>query len=479
MKILLIAPYNQISGDLDVEGWLYMKKMFLAPPLGLHRIANYLRPQHDVVVYDPIAEDDPYEFLKLIANRFDIIGFSLTHHTLENDLSLIWAAKRANPKALLVVGGEEATFNSQLIEEYSPVDIIVQGEGEFPMATICNGKIQKGIIHGDPLDFTEFKRVTLGMDFDSIPYEDYWEMLERKNKNFQQTRMIRMFTTNYCPRGCAFCSSTNFLRNSYEKPVKVVYIDADNLVKMVLSAVETHLSVETIFFQDDNFLLGQEGRIRAELFCYDIIKLREKGAFSRKLTFMCQADVRDVNLSLLRLMKRAGFRMISYGIESFSQNILNDLGKSVTVEENEETLRWTIEAEIRPFVNLIFTSPNCTYEDVLETFVNIKLWEKDIDLGINLYVIPFAGAEMTKVEKANIKYREVQIPGTLHSFKKAEYIVPKDRRVRNLLDLTQRNMKLMLENDYMTSAKKSAIILKALFMALEGEKFYESLNSRN
>ena len=54
---------------------------------------------------------------------------------------------------------------------------------------------------------------TVNIDWKTIPYERYWEQIESfyEKPNLNETRTVRIFTTNYCPFDCLFCSSTNFL----------------------------------------------------------------------------------------------------------------------------------------------------------------------------------------------------------------------------------------------------------------------------
>ena len=56
----------------------------------------------------------------------------------------MWYAHEKNPQAVLVAGGEEATFNSSQVIKHSPLDYIIFGEGEYPMAEIANaGSLKK------------------------------------------------------------------------------------------------------------------------------------------------------------------------------------------------------------------------------------------------------------------------------------------------------------------------------------------------
>lgn len=467
-KVLLVGSYNRINEFLDTEAKMYLKKVFSAPSLGLHRIASYLRPEHSVVVYDPNMGGDPYEYLKSNAKAFDIIGFSLTHATLEYDLSLMWCVRKANKDCIIVAGGEEATFDAALLEKYSPVDIIVMGEGEKAMAAICADSVTEKRIQM-PLG-GEFRDVTLGIDFTSIPYEDYWQLLEERNKNFEETRTVRLFTSNLCPWGCLFCSATNFLSYAYGKQPRLISIGAEDLVILVKRIVEAHPDVRTIFFQDDNFIMGAMGRMRVFELCGGILESRVKGEIPDTVKFMCETRVDSIDKSILKSLAEAGFRLIFYGVESFSRSILNEFKKGVIVNQIEQALDWTYETGMTPYITIILTSPNCTIEDVKETVRKCKEHSRrGALLGVNLYVIPLPGSEIVSVAEDCIEYRQVDIPGTSLSFDKAEKIIPRDGKVRRMLKLTSGRLEdLNLDKiGKFISHDKSILDLDAVTSALE------------
>lgn len=467
-NVLLIGPYNKVDGYLDTEAEMYMKKMFLAPPLGIHRIANYLRPKHNVVVYDPNVGGDPYKYLETVADRFDVVGFSLTHSTLEHDLSLIHAARKANPEALLVAGGEEATFNCQLVKRYSPIDMIVLGEGERTMEAVCNGRTvnYKGHMRM-PFGNGGFEKATLDMDSASIPYEGYWDFLEKVGNNLQEIRTIRMFTSNYCPWSCAFCSSTNFLNHAYGCRVKPVSIGAEDLLLMIRRTIKVHPDVRTIFFQDDNFI-GIAGQDRVFKLCKGILDYKIKGIIPEAMSFMCQTRANDVNEPILGLMASAGFRLVSYGVESFSQCMLDEFGKRIRIEQIDKALEWTYSARIVPFINIILTSPRCEISDIKITTKECQRHlERGAKLGVNLYTIPLLGSRMAKDAEDTIEYRRVKIFNTNLSFKKAERIIPRDKKVRKTLGLATHQLAEWTVEPTLTSADKSILNLKAIRIALE------------
>lgn len=497
MNVLLIGPYSGATSYLDAEAKMYMEKMFLAPPLGIHRIASYLKPKYSFEVLDPNLED-PYTFLGKKAKGYGVIGFSMTHPTLEHDLSLVWYAKKCNTDGLLIAGGEEAVFNHAQVFRFSPIDIVVLGEGEMPMLNICERITQSegndlknlrdipGLLireggktiftgYNSPLTTEGFLKVTKSVNFADIPYEKYWSSMERMYDNlndsvYRKVRTIRIFTSNYCPYRCTFCSSTNFHEYSCGKRPKSTLASAEYLLPMIKRAVELHTLVNTIFFHDDNFTLGQHGKERAIKLSKGIIKYKQQNIIPKALSFMCQSRVSDVSKPMLELMCQAGFRMVSYGVESFSQNILDEFNKKITLNEIEDALNWTYMSGIKPFINIILTSPNCGLSDVWLTATEcVKHIELGAEIGLNPYLLAFLGADMLKEEGIQnlITYREVQIPKTSIVFEKADRILPKDEEVKELLRFSLAELEQMKIGSRISSASKSVLTLHSLFMGFK------------
>ena len=121
-QILLIGPYEPQGGEYT----------FLAPPLGVWRLAGALRGAGmSTHVFDPNCCDGSTESAlerTLNERRWDIIGVSTTGMTLPYDLALAHLARKTQPETFLVAGGMEATFNLNSVLSLGPFDVAVLGE---------------------------------------------------------------------------------------------------------------------------------------------------------------------------------------------------------------------------------------------------------------------------------------------------------------------------------------------------------------
>src|ERR1700730_6813215 len=189
-RFLLIGPYDPNCGEYT----------FLAPPLGVWRLAGGLGAAHlRVRVFDPTCcAGSPQRALEheLLREAWDVVGVSTTGMTLRFDLELAHLARRLAPRALLVAGGMEATFRPELMFRLGPFDRVVLGEGERPLlelvARLRSGESLGGVtgtveraadgeclrIPQQALERAELRDAIFRTPYERMPYSAYWDRLE-------------------------------------------------------------------------------------------------------------------------------------------------------------------------------------------------------------------------------------------------------------------------------------------------------------
>src|SRR5690606_28303058 len=132
--------------------------------------------------------------------------------------------------------------------------------------------------------------------YESMPYEAYWDRLENayrvgalptkaaREACLAEIRSVRLITLNYCPMGCTFCSSTNFLHEAQGSVAAIARLDANECVAMMERIVATHPRVRTIIFQDDIFVFTKDRRVLP--LCEAIVAAKERGALPSALQFI-------------------------------------------------------------------------------------------------------------------------------------------------------------------------------------------------
>ncbi len=420
-RILLIGPYDPHCGEYT----------FLAPPLGVWRLAGVLESAGaEARVFDPnCCAGPPQRALEreILGRDWDVIGVSTTGMTLRFDLELAHLARRVAPRALLVAGGMEATFRPELMFRLGPFDRVVLGEGERPLLEWAarlragaplggvRGTVERGAngeclrIPQPALTRAELREAIFSTPYERMPYGRYWKRLEEayrvgalptkaaREASLAEIRSVRLITLNYCPMACTFCSATNFLHEAQGSVAGVARLEAEECIRMMQRIVSAHPRVRTIIFQDDIFVFTKDRRILP--LCEAILAAKASGALPEELQFISTNRVDAMSGERLAAMRRAGFRVLGFGIENFSRRVLSEFNKAQIYPHIEPTLATALELGITPFLDLILSSPRASLEDVATTVREAYRWLRPAARP--------AGARCDRAHRARVRYHAV------------------------------------------------------------------------
>ncbi len=457
-SVLLIGPYDPHCGEYT----------FLAPPLGVWRLAGVLEASGArVKVFDPnccsIAPQRALE-RELLQGPWDVIGVSTTGMTLRFDLELAHLARRLAPGALIVAGGMEATFRPELMFELGPFHLVVLGEGERPLTQIVE-RLRRGeplralagtaertaegavIRHTQrALTREELRAAIFSTPYQRMPYPAYWSRLEQayrigdlptkaaREAHLAEIRSVRLITLNYCPMGCTFCSATNFLHEAQGGVASIARLEAEECLAMIERIVAAHPGVRTVIFQDDIFAFTQDRRILP--LCQGIVARKARGDLPPGLQFISTNRIDAMSVERLAALRNAGFRVLGFGIESFSRRILAEFNKAPIHRHIEPMLSAALAHGITPFLDLILSSPRARLEDVGETLREAYRWlRQGCEIGIYPYVVPFSGAAFARDRELapyTIRARR-RVAGTDLEWDQPAKILPIDPTVREVV----------------------------------------------
>ena len=145
-----------------------------------------------------------------------------------------------------------------------------------------------------------------------------------------------------------------------------------------------HYDVRSIFFVEDNLFANQK-RVR------EICRLLTDSGLD--IIWGANARVDCINKDILRTVKRAGCKQVTFGWESASQRILDVLNKRTTVELNEKSIDLCNEALINASGTVMVGNPTETLEDLKMTYRFIE--ENYITGGIGVCITtPYPGTKL-------------------------------------------------------------------------------------
>jgi len=380
MKILLINPVIRASD--------YPPTRF---PLGLAYIARVLLDNsHNIKVLDLNANRFKKDKIIEIIKKADAGVFCLTGLITEYQqvkwLSLLIRKYHKNKK--IILGGALGTSVPELILRKTEVDVIINSEGERTAVELMDcldknkdvGKI-KGIYFkkNNKLKFTGSRELIKNLDKipfparDLFPFEKYISSSHLKLFD-PKIRSTQIITSRGCPYRCTYCFKSMWGQKFRQRTVENVIEE----IKML----HDKYNINGIFFNDDEFVLNRKW---VSDFCNALKKE------NLDISWVANGRVNLMTKDLLKKMRSAGCRVICYGIESGSQEILNEMKKDVTVKQAKQAIKNTWNAGILPHGYLMIGMFSETKQTIEET---IKLCNETALIGQFAFVTPFPETEI-------------------------------------------------------------------------------------
>jgi len=342
------------------------------PPLKLAYLAAILRKKAAVRILDCIASD--YSERELMAfyskEKPDKVFVNTTTQTVKNDLRIIRELYETHPSEFVLFGVYAAYFRGKISDK-------------------------KWII--TPRNVEEYAYKAIGEKFDkrnldSLPFPA-WDIVDLNCYRLPLIgeKFVLLQTATGCPYECIFCTVP------FYHGKRLVKRSVGSVIKEILYLKK--LGISNMLFFADNFTLDR--RWVKEL-CREIIGRKIK------IRFLCNSRVDTVDKETLELMKKAGCWLISFGIESGNQEILDKARKGISIEDTKKAVYEAYRAGILTLGNFVIGLPGENLSTLKETirFAN----------GLNLDFAAFNIATPLPGSNLYEKYKNKRI-----DFEKLEY----------------------------------------------------------
>ena len=386
-NILLTRPptgSNALQGGTDRDS-------HPQPPLGLAYLAGVLEKFDDVNVFDIIDGNFYDDYILTIKNAIkkfnpDLIGFSAFTPFANPALVAAKEVKKINPEILVILGGPHAVLAEVTMRKCPELDVIVYDEGEGQIEEIVLGKPLNEIaglfIRNEGKIIPTAPRSYIA-DMDSLPYPAY-----HKIPNFPDgyhphppkstgKKWSSIMWSRGCPFFCNYCNRENSfgLKFRNQSPEYVV-----NHIK----SLHSKYGIEELTFYDDVMTLNRQATMK-------LMEAMMPSNLGFNLTWDAETRVDLVDQELLYSMKKAGCRMISYGIEH-GEFIHEIKGGTATLEQAEKAVKWTHKAKIDTVGYFMIGLPKETPKTVRKTIDFAK--KLDCTYAQFAITMPFPGNKL-------------------------------------------------------------------------------------
>ena len=368
---------------------------------------------YDVLWLDGIAEElSPEEFDRRLS------AFSPDYVVLETKTPVVkrhwkWISEHKGthkPQARYVLVGDHVTAMPDETMENSPVDFVLTGgDWDFLLMNLAaaagdESKYEPGIWYrGLDGAVKNTGRFQLNHDLKTTPWIDRdlckWKLYAVKNGNFRRTPGTYIMSGRDCWHAkCTFCSWTTLYPTYRTRDPLDVVDEIEHLVK--------EYGVREIMDDSGSFPVGRF----LEVFCEEMIRR----GLNRKVRIDCNMRFGRLAAEDYRLMRKAGFRLVLFGVESANQVTLDRFVKALKVEDIEKGAKWASEAGLDVHLTFMFGH---AWEGKAEIANTVKLARRMLARGYAstlqcTLTIPYPGTPL---------FKELEEAGALTSLDWDEY----------------------------------------------------------
>jgi len=395
MNILLVKPYN-LSDHIQ-------------PSLGLGYLATSVRLRHKVEILDCIKEKMTPRFFRLYIEKTKprVVGIQCYTFDLYNIRKMLRSAKRIG--AVTILGGPHPSAVPLETMDFfrNNLDYAFQGEAEIGFSKLidklagikdCSFEDIEGLIwrkHGDiRINEKHFIR-----DIDSLGGVS-WDLIKpqayppaQHGAFFKKFPIAPIMVTRGCPYSCTFCAGFNVSGKILRKR------NVQNVISEI-RMLHDDLGIREFHIVDDNFTLDKE---------YANNFLQALKATNLNMSWAVPNGIRMDTLDdeILELMKETGLYLISLGIESGTDRILNLMKKNITVDKIKSSVAMIRRHGIEIAGFFIVGFPGETKEDIERT-IDFSL-ELDL-IRANFFIyLPLPGSESFENLKRDGKLGHVDL----------------------------------------------------------------------
>lgn len=309
----------------------FSRPTYIFPVIPATAATMLRRAGHEVLFLDGIASEiSEAEFDRRLA------AFKPDYVVIETKTPVVkrhWRYMASHPEWRFIVVGDHVTaMPEETLGQPGVWAVIPGGDWDYGLVDFLNGSQRQGL---QPFALRESIKDSPWIDRDLVN----WKLYAKRNGNFRRTPGTYIMSGRDCWHGkCTFCSWTTLYPKYRTR-------DPEDVVNEIQSLVERY-GIREIMDDSGTFPVGDW----LKRFCELMIARR----LNKLVRLDCNMRFGCLSFEDYRLMRKAGFQFVLFGVESANQSTLDRFNKRITVEDVERGAMWASKAGLDVHLTFMF-----------------------------------------------------------------------------------------------------------------------------
>jgi len=349
----------------------------------------------------PLDDDQTFALVAGMATSGEKLLFVLDTSTpsIKSDVAFgVKLKEKYKNSFILLVGTHPAACPEETLGYDARIDAVATGEFDYTVRELADAldagmplENVRGLCLRNGDKFITTPPMPHVVDMDEIPFaaEFIKKNLNERDYFFAAATYpsIQIFTGRGCPCHCTFCVYPQVMHGH-----KFRARSPESVVAEFKYIAENFPDVKEVVIEDDTFTIDKE-RVK------EISRLLIANGLNKRLKWLCNARANTLNLETMKLMKKAGCRLIIPGFESGSQQILDNIRKGIKLEQVYEYIKNAKKAGLLIHACYMVGNRGETRQTMEETLkLALKL---NTDTAQFFPLIPYPGTEGYQWARSN------------------------------------------------------------------------------
>jgi len=331
---------------------------------------------YEVFWDDAIAKKESYEkwIDRIEKEKPDLIAIETKTPVVKIHWKIINEIKEKSAKTKIVLMGDHVTELPEESMTNCKVDFVITGgDYDFSLLSLCEHiskkvKLEPGIFYRENGKIKNSGKFQMNHDLNELPMIDreltMWQ-LYKENGNYKYLPGTYTMAGRDCWWGkCKFCSWPSLFPKYRTRKPELLFEEIKILVE--------EYNIKEIMDDSGTFPVGEW----LKKFCDMMIE----SGLNKKVKISCNMRFGVLKEEDYKLMKKAGFRFLLFGLESANQQTLDRINKGIKVEDILEGCKMAKKAGLNPHLTCMIGYP----------WENYSMAKKTVDLAKNIFEMGYA-----------------------------------------------------------------------------------------